>query len=394
MFATRTLWRGLLSLLAVLTLAVGCVRSFPTSTLMPSTSATPSAPSATPSSPTATIAVVPSATTAPSATPLAPTQTAPVVASATPVPPTATIPPTIAPTSTPLPPTTTATPLPVPSPYDVLTDPVSLMASYVNAINRKDYARAWNYWETKPSPSFSDFQAGFADTESVLLALVPPTFIGGAAGSFYATIPAMLVATHTDGTLHSFVGCYTTRAANPANFPPPTPQIKWDLYDATVAEAPGDSTDALLLASACPAQTTPGYEDRSTSISLLASYYDAINRKDYTRAWNYWENKPNPSFAQFEAGYADTASVLLVVMPPGTTEGAAGSIFANIPTLLLSTHTDNTIHSYAGCYTMRAVNPALQPTPEPVPTYSLWSATIASTAGNSTSVTLLRPCGP
>jgi hypothetical protein len=128
--------------------------------------------------------------------------------------------------------------------------PVSLLASYFNAINRKEYRRAWEYWENPPNRSYEDFMRGYAETESVFLVVHPPTFLEGAAGSTYASIPALLIATHVDGSQQAYVGCYVTRRHNLGVDGAPA-DGEWSLYRAAVAATPGNTTDAILLVRAC-----------------------------------------------------------------------------------------------------------------------------------------------
>jgi hypothetical protein len=66
-------------------------------------------------------------------------------------------------------------------------------------------------WENPPNPLCENFRQGFADTESVLLVVRPPTRLEGAAGSTYAAVPVLLSAAHTDGSHHNFVGCFVAR---------------------------------------------------------------------------------------------------------------------------------------------------------------------------------------
>lgn len=138
-------------------------------------------------------------------------------------------------------------------PYDDRSSPVRLLASYYNAINRREYSRAWAYWESPLNPSYEDFVQGFADTESVMLVVRPPTRSEGAAGSVYVTIPALLSATHTDDSRHNFVGCFVARRPNV----PEANTQQWSLFDAMVHPSPGNSTDALLLMEACEAYSQP-----------------------------------------------------------------------------------------------------------------------------------------
>jgi hypothetical protein len=227
-------------------------------------------------------------------------------------------------------------------------------------VNRQEYLRAWEYWENPPNPSYKDFVQGYADTASVLLAVRPPTQYDGAAGSEYAAVATLLLATHIDGSQHAFVGCYVARhpIADMAGV-----DAGWSLYSATVATTPGNRTDVSLLAGACefppPDQPEPRYDDCTDPVHLLASYFNAVNRREYQRAWEYWKNPPNPSYEDFLQGYAETAFVLLAIRPPTWVEGAAGSQYAEVPSLPIATHTDASVHAFVGCYVAWRVNPDL-----------------------------------
>src|SRR6185437_4344314 len=102
---------------------------------------------------------------------------------------------------------------------DDRTSGVEALRSYYNAINRKEYARAYAYWEPNTSsdqlPAFGDFQTGYADTASVALTVGAPVSDAGA-GQLYTSVPATIVAKMTDGSTQTFVGCYTTHLAQPA----------------------------------------------------------------------------------------------------------------------------------------------------------------------------------
>lgn len=286
-------------------------------------------------------------------------------------------------------PTPTATPVPpteVPY-YEDRTGAVSLLASYYNAINRQEYSRAWAYWESPPVPSFEDFVQRFADTVSVLLTVRPPTWFEGAAGSTYTSIPALLSATHLDGSRHNSVECFVARRPNVGG---PGVEQEWSLFDATLDSAPDNSADARLLAGACEPVPETMYDDQTSPVHLLASYYNAINRGEYSRAWEYWETPPDPSFEDFAKGFADTRSVMLVVRPPTRSEGAAGSVYVAIPALLSATHTDGSRHNFVGCFVARRPNVGGPGVEEK---WWLFDATVRRTAGNATDVTMLdRVC--
>ena len=62
---------------------------------------------------------------------------------------------------------------------------------------------------------------------------------------------------------------------------------------------------ALAVAIAAPtfAAQPPYMDDRSTAASLVRSYYNAINRQEYARAYTYFGDSNAPqSYASFAAG--------------------------------------------------------------------------------------------
>ncbi len=135
------------------------------------------------------------------------------------------------------------------TPYDDTISPVDTLASYYNAIENHDYLRAYNYWQSAPR-TYADFVNGFADTVSIQLIVEPPTFIGIAAGSSYVEIPTVLIAEHTDGTVHTYAGCFVTRKSNLE--PPAIPEEDtWHLYSANILEVANSSSIPALLANGC-----------------------------------------------------------------------------------------------------------------------------------------------
>jgi hypothetical protein len=118
---------------------------------------------------------------------------------------------------------------------------------------------------------------------------------------------------------------------------------------------------ALLLATPALAQDLPPYlDDRSDPASLVRSYYNAVARQEYARAYGYLASPPD--YPGFAAGYAETAKVELE-LGPVTTDGAAGSIYAAVPAAIRATATNGTVTTFAGCYTTRQIQPAIQDPP-------------------------------
>ena len=99
----------------------------------------------------------------------------------------------------------------------------------------------------------------------------------------------------------------------------------------------------------------PPREDRRDPIAALMSYYDAINAKEYRRAYRFWES-PESTFERFVAGFADTDRVRLLVEPSARNEGAAGSAYAEITSIVVATTRAGNDRVFAGCYVLRRSN--------------------------------------
>ena len=254
----------------------------------------------------------------------------PTAAAPTAVPPTALppgpLPPTLTPTATKVPPTATptatlpASPTAIPPKDASRSDPVLMLAAYFDAISRKDYHAAAGYLvregDATPDAAAATKVAQKYPGVTVVMPVVNPLLgFEGAAGSQYASIPTLLVMTKTAGGQRYMTGCIVARRANPFNFDPPR-DTGWHVYIETLHDTP--SANAALLAQGCDTAPPPAKtDDRSSPVQLLASLYDAVDRHEYPRAYGYWEQPPSGmSEAQFAAGYADTASVLVGVRPP------------------------------------------------------------------------------
>jgi hypothetical protein len=144
---------------------------------------------------------------------------------------------------------------------------------------------------------------------------------------------------------------------------------------------------------------TPYYEDRTTPAGLLRSFYNAVTRREYERAYSYFEGAPNPDpslappFAQFSAGYSNTLVVTIALVPNIDIDGAAGSLYAAMPVVLkASTRNPQNTVTYAGCYVLRRANDGVSPDPEAT-LWRIYSARLQEVPGNiSTDDLLSRPC--
>jgi hypothetical protein len=124
---------------------------------------------------------------------------------------------------------------------------------------------------------------------------------------------------------------------------------------------------AALLAGLFPAQSfaqeTRYIDDRSNPATLIQSFYNAVNRKEYARAWDYYgDEKPANDLATFAEGYETTAQVN-VITGNVAMEGAAGSAFYYLPVSIVSFAPDGSDSVFSGCYTFRLADPSIQEPP-------------------------------
>jgi len=124
---------------------------------------------------------------------------------------------------------------------------------------------------------------------------------------------------------------------------------------------------AALLAGLFPvqsfAQETRYIDDRSDPAALIQSFYNAVNRKEYARAWDYYgDEKPANDLTTFAKGYETTAQVN-VITGSVAMEGAAGSTFYYLPVSIISFAPDGSDQVFSGCYTFRLADPSIQEPP-------------------------------
>jgi heat shock protein HslJ len=113
---------------------------------------------------------------------------------------------------------------------------------------------------------------------------------------------------------------------------------------------------ALNFVSTSPSEPEgPPSDDRTDAIGTLAAYFNAINARNYRRAYRFWESPPS-SYDQFARGFADTDRVRLLVEPQVRAEGAAGSLYSEINTIIVSTTRGGNERVFAGCYVLRRSN--------------------------------------
>lgn len=291
----------------------------------------------------------------------------------------------------------------------------SLMESFVNALNRKEYLRAYSYWDMDAEglAPFEDFAAGYAETKAVKLLVGE---IGGdaGAGNFYYTVPVTMEVLTTTDENQIFVGCYLLHLSNPGvqGTPPFQPLA---IQSAYVEEVPQGTDTGASMTTICEeggypdappisplATPEPGdisnqvyMDDRSNPVAVLESLFNAVNSFQYVRAYSYWEAGAEglAPFDEFEAGYADTQSVQLETGEV-TGDAGAGQIFYSVPVTLIAENTDGTTRTFVGCYVLHLSQPAVQATP-PFQPLAIRSATIEEVGGAEDSAAMMTTvCQP
>lgn len=134
-------------------------------------------------------------------------------------------------------------PEPQDGPRDGQNDPIATLAGYYEAINAKNYRRAYRYWQSPPQ-SFEQFARGFAETDRVRVLIDPSTQLEGAAGSAYAEISTIVVATTRSAGERVFAGCYVMRRSN-------VQDNGWQIYRADLSTIPWNARVSRLLSQGC-----------------------------------------------------------------------------------------------------------------------------------------------
>lgn len=129
------------------------------------------------------------------------------------------------------------------------TSPESALVSFFEAINNKDYDRAFSSWETAPS-DLGTFKRGYANTTNVRLLVGLPVQIEGAAGSLYADVSVVLVSQLRSGQSRIFSGCYTMRKSNLSREDNPN-AMGWRIYKASVTAQRDLSRASEILTNLC-----------------------------------------------------------------------------------------------------------------------------------------------
>jgi hypothetical protein len=257
-----------------------------------------------------------------------------------------------------------------------------VIVSFYNAVNRKEYLRAYSYYVDPATTlgSYTSFASGYSATASVDLVFGQITGDPGMSQVYY-TLPVILKTTSTTNTQTNYSACYVVHETNP------------DVYGAPIIDPMGiaqgsatvssmSASDASVLATACsgyPVGGNPPFsaysnnlnidksnfvDNRSGPVETVSSFLNALNLKQYVRAYSYFQdptNFPGP-YAPWAAGYANTG-VITVTFGTFQSEGAAGSTYYKLPLATVVLTTTNTTQTIVGCYTLRLSQPTVQGVP-------------------------------
>lgn len=248
-------------------------------------------------------------------------------------------PPTAAPSSeaspaTPVPPTASPAPTVATAGIDAATQ---ALIDYLRAINGRDWAQAYRMWAGDGAASgqtLEQFTQGFARTVQVDARIGTPASAEGS-----VTLPVALVAIADaddpakDQVVQHYQGTYTLQSAGGG----------WRIASARMEATPGDGNPP---------------QDMRDPATLLSAYVDAINRREFGRAYTYWNHlgqNSGQSFSQFRQGFADTAQVA-IQLGQAQLQGAAGSSYADVPALIVARQAGGSTQTYCGTYTLRRLN--------------------------------------
>jgi hypothetical protein len=213
---------------------------------------------------------------------------------------------------------------------------VQTILDYYTAIDEQRYPAAYALWGddgAASQQSLASFQQGFARTVRVSVQIGDRSQASIAPDSASVQVPVSLLAVVNAASAQSvqhYRGSYTLA--------PQSADGDWRIVSATLAEAPN------------PAPSDPG--------QLLQGYYQSINAGDFGRAYTDWGQNglaSQQSFSQFVQGFATTGQVA-IRLGPAQEEGAAGSVFATLPVVIVETQNSQPVRTFCGTYTLRRSN--------------------------------------
>ncbi|MHB8088709.1 MAG: hypothetical protein ACYDH2_10745 [Anaerolineaceae bacterium] len=263
--------------------------------------------------------------------------------------------------------------------------PATLLYSLANAINRHEFIRAYSYWSSPMDylGILDAFTNNYANTSSVEVN-IGDILSEGAAGSIYYSAPVIFTFTNSDTTVYRLSSCFLFRFPQPANFGEP-PIDLLHISKGGLNSVPADINDSDAMSSACNGtdygtvaagnppeshnlenlvnQNPDNYIDnRSGAVEVVSSLFNAINRKEYVRAFSYWQDPAAVgNYADYAAGFADT-DLITATFGSVISDAGAGQYYYQVPVTQTVQTTGGTIKIFVGCYTLHLANPGMQAT--------------------------------
>lgn len=221
----------------------------------------------------------------------------------------------------------TNVPTPVSSMPELDVNPAPLIAvqtivDYYTAINQQHYTDAYGIW-AQPNQTQDQFAAGFADTVTSRIRIGQIELMFDTV-TVPVTITAVINLANGDQAVQWFAGKYTIQ-------------------------------NKLIVAASINAIAPPAQRDDMDAAQVVTSYYAALQQYQYGAAYTLWADNGGASqlsYADFVQHMADAQQTTITT---GTVqrEGAAGSEYATVPTVIVVTHGDGTTQVQCGTYTLR-----------------------------------------
>lgn len=231
-------------------------------------------------------------------------------------------------------------------PFEDRASPAALLASYYNALERREYERAAGYHTDPAQVSLAQLTSDAAGVVSIHVLIVPPVLIQATSDGVLVNVPTYAAATLEDGSQRNLVGCYVLQQQTGA----------WAVAGGQLALATEPVTPALLAAACPPLQQltdtiTPPFDNAGDPVGLLNSYVNALQRREYERALRYHSDgmvTPEAVAALTEL-YSGTRSIDLIVIPPNDVSTQGAIQLVELPALLQITGADNQVQFLQGC---------------------------------------------
>ena len=224
---------------------------------------------------------------------------------------------------------------------------VQTIVNYYSAIEQQKYDQAYRIWANNGAASgltLEQFTQGLANT--VRTDVLIGNLQGRNTSTDNVTIPVTITAVINDPSVpmlgqrvQVFNGTYTVQTPSDGQ-----------------ATATGFVIASASINEVSNPQLPPA--ERSTPEQLLQSYYNAINQNEFAHAYTLWSNSgvaSNQGFAQFQLGFVNTKNVAIALGTPQV-QGAAGSLYADLPIVIVATQQNQMQQTFCGTYTLRRLN--------------------------------------